>query len=289
VDARRRQWIAVDTEIAHGPEGTKLLDRWGMEGLCTWLLLLAAAKREMNPGTFTYVTDVEAWSKLGAHAHGFTLDEFFWYTGRLGLTKKTRHGRVAIVELMGWERWQNASRKLRDRAQKASKRAEKTATLERPTETETETETKTPPNPLGGNREIIVGKWLAHSPPLRKHKQEYFQDKKTIKHLDHAISLYSIEDICRAIESYAVVLDSEAHYYTHNSSFANFMHRERREPIIVDFLDEAQPLVNYLTDKSAVNAKPKRDEFACSICDERFSSTYDRKEHEREAHVEVAA
>jgi hypothetical protein len=104
-DKRRSQYVPMETRIAFGDFGTKLIDKWGMEGIAGWLLLLAACKRESVQGQFIYTSDFEGWSKLGATASGYTLDEFFTYTGRLKKTSRTRHGRTQYVTVTRWEEW----------------------------------------------------------------------------------------------------------------------------------------------------------------------------------------
>lgn len=104
-DNRRRRYVPLDVMVAFEDFGTKLLDRWGMEGLCAWMLFLAACKREMNQGTFTYSSEEEGWAKLGAKASGFTLDDFFKWTGTQKKTSKKRSGRVRYISCSVWEKW----------------------------------------------------------------------------------------------------------------------------------------------------------------------------------------
>src|SRR5690348_12019356 len=91
----RGRYVPVDVYIASRPFGVKLQARWGMEGLCVWMLLLAAAKREYPQGTFTYASEAEAWAKLGATASSFTFGEFITWCGRSKQTRKTCSGRVS--------------------------------------------------------------------------------------------------------------------------------------------------------------------------------------------------
>lgn len=127
VDARRRRYVPMDSLLAFGDFGTKLAAKWGMEGLCSWMLFLAACKRETVEGIFTYTSEAEGWGKLGAAASGFTLDEFFTFTGRLRKTSRRRHGRIVYVTCTGWNTWNEDWKRERDAAQKSSKRREKTS------------------------------------------------------------------------------------------------------------------------------------------------------------------
>jgi hypothetical protein len=153
MDGRRKQWFPLASEVAFTRTGTKLLARWGMEGLCTWMLYLAACKRDLNPGSFRYTSEPEGWTKLGARATSFTLEDFFKYTGTLKQTKRTRIGRVSHVVCTNWEAWDYETRRQIEREEKSRKRAGNTRTedghstdsygtkLSSRAQTETETET----------------------------------------------------------------------------------------------------------------------------------------------------
>jgi hypothetical protein len=104
-DKKRTPYVPLDSYVAFKRTGQSLKARWGMEGLCAWMLFLAACKREAVPGTFTYSSDDEAWIKLGARATLFSLDEFFVATGRLRQTRKRRSGHVTYVECVNWDLW----------------------------------------------------------------------------------------------------------------------------------------------------------------------------------------
>lgn len=124
MDGRRRRYVPLDVNVAFGRTGGKLLTKFGNEGLFTWMLLLAAAKKETPQGTFTYTSDPEAWTKLGGIPTAFTLDEFFVFTGQLKKTRRTRTGRVQHVSIRGWEQWNKAWETQVARERSASKRAQ---------------------------------------------------------------------------------------------------------------------------------------------------------------------
>jgi hypothetical protein len=125
-DRRRRQVVPISSQVAFTKTGTKLLNRWGPEGLLTWILFLAACDRELVRGEFVYTSDDEAWGKLGARASAFELDEFFTYMGHLKQTKRTRSGRITYVSCRRWKDWQDVLDREAARQQKASKREENT-------------------------------------------------------------------------------------------------------------------------------------------------------------------
>lgn len=114
LDGRRRRYVPVDTLVAFSPFGSKLYDKWAMEGLCTWMLLLAAAKREPVQGVFTYTSEAEAWTKLGATATSFTFDAFLTFCGRNKQTRKRHSGRITYVTLTSWAQWNKAYKTQQD-------------------------------------------------------------------------------------------------------------------------------------------------------------------------------
>jgi len=130
VDKRRSRYVPVDVFVAFSPFGAKLNDRWGMEGLAAWMLLLAAAKREPVQGTFTFTSEAEAWTKIGATAASFSFDEFLTFCGRAKQTRKTRSGRITYVEITGWKRWNDDWKRETQSRQKSRKRAQNTETMD---------------------------------------------------------------------------------------------------------------------------------------------------------------
>lgn len=130
IDERRDQYVPIDSMIAFKRTGEALLEKWGIEGLGAWMLLLAAAKREPVQGTFTYASDAEAWSKIGATPVGFTLDEFLTVLGRRKQTSRRAHGRLTYLSITNWGRWNALYKRRRDAAQKSRKRGESDADIE---------------------------------------------------------------------------------------------------------------------------------------------------------------
>lgn len=131
MDKRYRRYVPLDVYVAFEQPGAALKARWGIEGVGCWALFLAACKREPIQGTFTYTSEEEAWTKLGARASGFTLDEFFRLTGRFKNTRKTRSGHVTYVLCTGWKQWNDVFERQLKAEQKARKRADNTATTRR--------------------------------------------------------------------------------------------------------------------------------------------------------------
>lgn len=124
-DNRRRPYVPMDVLVAFDDFGTALIEKWGMEGICTWMLFLAACKREPVQGTFTYTTDEEGWGKLGAQATGVTLDMFFRFTGQWKKTSKRKSGRIKYVRITPklWDKWNTTTpRNPRSEAQNTSKK-----------------------------------------------------------------------------------------------------------------------------------------------------------------------
>lgn len=127
MDKRVRRYVPLDVFVAFEEPGLTLRQKWGNDGLLAWALYLAACKREPIQGRFTYVSDAEAWGKLGMDAPGgFTLDDFFRLTGRLKNTSRTRSGRVSNVLCTKWGLWNNAWDRQREAEKKARIRAQRT-------------------------------------------------------------------------------------------------------------------------------------------------------------------
>lgn len=106
----KRRWIPLSTEFPHDKTGTRLLEELGPAGLAVWVALLTAAKRSHNQGTFSYVSEGDAWEKLGVHGTEFSFEEFLAVTGRVKKTRRTRRGRITDVQITAWEHWNNAPR-----------------------------------------------------------------------------------------------------------------------------------------------------------------------------------
>jgi hypothetical protein len=121
---RRTPYVPLDSFVAFKRTGQTLKDRWGMEGLCTWMLYLAACKRDITPGVFTYSSEEEAWTKLGARAFLFTIEEFFSATGRLRQTRRRRSGSITYVECRQWSEWNLTYRTQLERERQQHKRAQ---------------------------------------------------------------------------------------------------------------------------------------------------------------------
>ncbi len=81
-------------------------------------------KREPVQGTFTYASEAEAWSKIGATPVGFTLDEFLTVLGRRKQTSRRTHGRLTYLSITNWGRWNAIHKRRRDAAAKSAARSE---------------------------------------------------------------------------------------------------------------------------------------------------------------------
>jgi hypothetical protein len=125
-DKRRRRYVPVDAFLAFGPFGVALKNKWGMEGLCAWMLLLAAAKREPEQGIFTFTSEPEAWTKLGAIPTAFTLKEFLSFCGHHKQTRRRCSGGITYVSITGWAQWNKAWNRQQEGSQNPSKQAQNT-------------------------------------------------------------------------------------------------------------------------------------------------------------------
>jgi hypothetical protein len=113
-DKPREQYVPLNTKIAFGKSSERLLKKFGRDGLLTWMLFLAAAKRPPEQGVFTYTSEVEGWQLIGLnypHTPAFSLDAFFGFTGRGGGTRLARHGSTRRVEVVNWSTWNDEWKK----------------------------------------------------------------------------------------------------------------------------------------------------------------------------------
>lgn len=205
---KRRRYVPMDVNVAFGRFGTKLEAKWGMEGLCTWMLLLAAAKREPAQGTFTYTSEAEAWTKIGATATRFSFNEFITFCGRGKQTRRTVSGRVSYVEITGWTDWNNEFRQQADSEQKSRKRAHSrpdtlptdcrqfTDTL--PTEVEVEVEAESESETAVGRLPISLEKRLELEKML---PYLHDRDEGSLSVLESSAVKVSLAGVCKVRES----------------------------------------------------------------------------------------
>lgn len=128
-DKRRRQYVPLSVYFAQGKTGTRLLERFGRDGLLVWVLYLTACKANWVQGQLTYVSEAEGWMKLGlvGYEPAFTLEEFFRFTGTLKQTRTTRSGHVKDVVCTQWIQWNYDVKTQLEAERKARKRAENAA------------------------------------------------------------------------------------------------------------------------------------------------------------------
>lgn len=127
-DSRRRQWVPISVDVAHGATGTALLRKFGPVGLLVWILFLAACKRGADEGAISYATEAEGFAALGLDDAPFTLAEFFAYTGQgLKLTAKSKVGRLTVVRVKPdvWTAWNRSLRRQMDADRKTRSRNRK--------------------------------------------------------------------------------------------------------------------------------------------------------------------
>jgi hypothetical protein len=120
-----------------------LQEEFGPSGIAVWVALLTAAKRAHVQGQFSYVSEAEAWEKLGVHDVSFSLEEFLRVTGRMKKTRRSRRGHITDVQITGWEEWNDAPRTGSGRSQKSWSQddsARQDRASERDSDTESERE-----------------------------------------------------------------------------------------------------------------------------------------------------
>jgi hypothetical protein len=135
----KRRWIPLSTEFPHDKTGTRLQEEFGPAGIAVWVALLTAAKRAHVQGQFSYVSEAEAWEKLGVHGASFSLDEFFRVTGQMKKTRKRRRGHITDVQITGWGEWNDTPRTGSGRQQNPSV-SHDSARLDRASEKDSDSE-----------------------------------------------------------------------------------------------------------------------------------------------------
>jgi hypothetical protein len=131
VDKRRAQYVPLDSNIAFGKTAPRLLKKYGTDGLLTWLLFLAAAKRAREQGVFVYTSEPEGWQLIGLtypFVPEFSLDDFFVFTGRIRCTHIVRKGSVRSVSVVNWKSWNDEWKKQQGSERMSRKRTESTRT-----------------------------------------------------------------------------------------------------------------------------------------------------------------
>jgi hypothetical protein len=119
--------VPLAVTFAHGKTGTRLLERFGRDGLLVWVCYLGACKRNWIQGRLTYTCEPDGWMKLGllGYEPGFTLAEFFAFTGRLKQTRRSdsrRGGSVVEVFCTNWQAWNLDASRESDAERKARER-----------------------------------------------------------------------------------------------------------------------------------------------------------------------
>lgn len=136
MDGRRRRWFSLSALYPHGETAGRIQAEFGRDGLLVWVLYLAACKRSPGQGTFSYTSEESGWAELGLldpdDRPGFSLADFWRFTGRLKQTRQTRTGRITHVTATHWKEWQDASSRSLEADRKARKRAENRPDTVRP-------------------------------------------------------------------------------------------------------------------------------------------------------------
>jgi hypothetical protein len=93
--------------------------------------------------------------------------------------------------------------------------------------------------------EIVAATWGKLAPPLIRHPTAYFTADRFARAVAHARKTYELAAIVKAVENYAQVLASPAHWWTHRYPAIDFLRRERATPGLEKFVDEAMPFENF--------------------------------------------
>jgi hypothetical protein len=101
---------------------------------------------------------------------------------------------------------------------------------------------------------VIAASWMAHAPPLIRHRDAVFRSDKTCRAIRAALRTYPVEDVTTAIGNYATVLGDPEYRWEHSWTLAEFLTRG-----LDRFVDEAEPLTNFLRYKRTATADAYAD------------------------------
>jgi hypothetical protein len=215
----KRQWFAVDVKYPHGRTCVKLGERFGRDGPFLWACFLAACMRGSPQGQFVYIGEQEGLVHLVGMTLlepglGFSLDDFFTYTGQLKQTKKRRDGHVINVRATHWEEWQQRIKRDNDAERKAWNRQESsrdipatsnghaadiTATEIGPTATSTTTATKPPLTPPRGDVRQVYAHWRKARGKTNGRYDHLSPGRR--KKIEARLREFSADELCRAIDA----------------------------------------------------------------------------------------
>lgn len=127
-DLRRRQYVPLDVYFMSKKTGTRIQQKYGLEGIGVFVATLAAAKRSSVQGTILWNSEGDAWAKLGltdATPH-FTFQDFVTTLGHLKQTRTRRIGQLKETRFTRWEEWNKEPKRKRDASRNRWKRAKDT-------------------------------------------------------------------------------------------------------------------------------------------------------------------
>lgn len=96
------------------------------------------------------------------------------------------------------------------------------------------------PPPTPSPWAAVVAVWATHSPPLIRHRDAYYADRKTTDVIARKLKLYPSDVIAEAIANYATVLGGADYMWTHSWTLIDFLNRG-----LDRFVPEARPLENF--------------------------------------------
>lgn len=155
---RPTPYVPISVSFGTGRTGTAIQERFGLEGLGAWAMLLTAAA----PNGMVVLRHDQDWQALGVDVPpSFTLAELLSFLGQRKQTRTTRQGRTHYVEITQWERWNHVKRTELARRRKARSRQESERDTDvteagqvRDPDTDTEEEIDNPPSPPEGAETI---------------------------------------------------------------------------------------------------------------------------------------
>ena len=155
-DRRRSQWIAWDAHFLNDALGMELYDRFGSAGVALFVAFLSACKRNHVQGQITFASDPDLLAALGLPGmvlvneagDGWDADSFWRWLGERHVTRRSKRGRLHLVQSTQWDKWQEDFGRQRDADRKRRERANDPSTTDGRTDDDAPTTFRRPSDDL---------------------------------------------------------------------------------------------------------------------------------------------
>ena len=166
---------------------------------------------------------------------------------RLGLIEIMDNGAIYMMHIQNYighssseaDRQREYQKRIKDQKQIPCKKSNRKTTPEKKKEKEKEKEI------ICNAFKDILNIW--NSKQLPKHKDTTFKRNIKKRHKD-ILNDYGVDEISKAIDNYNIVVNSDNYWYSHTGTLWQFLNK-----YIDNFVDSANPLVNYKNKKQSVD------------------------------------